>query len=465
MIHTDRSRPIDPAPLLPARRGESAGLKLALLGVAGASIEWYDFFLYAAASALVFPSVFFPATLPPFVALIASFSTFAVGFIARPIGAVLFGHMGDRVGRNRSLATALIVMGGATTLIGLMPSYHSIGVFAPLLLVLLRLLQGLAVGGQWGGAMLLATENAPRSRRGLYGSIVQSGVPLGVVLANLALLAANGATSPAAFMAYGWRIPFLLSFVLVGLGLFVRYRIEDTVVFRQVQQCEPPEAPTARSPVLEALRLHPKLILLAAGAFCSNPLTFYIQITYIVAYATRAEGMHLPRSTVLAAVLIASVVSVPMTFAAGRLSDRYGRRALIMAGIALSGLWGFILFPLIDTRSFRWITAAVCIAGLVNSLSYGPLAALFTELFGTRVRYSSASLAYQIGGIVGGALAPIIATSLYAKYHSNLGVSIYMAAVCAMSLVCASRLEETRGADLVEQRGIIDHAAPAAEAS
>jgi len=215
---------------------ESNALRLALAGLAGSSIEWYDFFLYATAAALVFPTTFFPATLPPFAALIASFATFAVGFVARPIGAVVFGHVGDRLGRKSALVGALIMMGLATALIGLLPTYRTAGVYSPLALVLLRLAQGLAVGGQWGGAVLLATESAPKSRRGLYGSIAQAGVPVGVVLSNLALLAVSGATSPRAFMAYGWRIPFLFSIVFVGVGIFIQIRIEDTEAFRKLRE-------------------------------------------------------------------------------------------------------------------------------------------------------------------------------------------------------------------------------------
>jgi MFS family permease len=456
------------SPLLPdlAQRAparETAALKLALTGLAGASIEWYDFFLYATAAALVFPTVFFSAALPSFVALIASFSTFAVGFLARPVGAVVFGHMGDRAGRKATLAAAMIMMGTATTLIGLLPSYQSAGFWAPLALVLLRFAQGLAVGGQWGGAILLATESAPRSRRGLYGSIAQAGVPIGVVLANVAFLIASSATSPQAFAAYGWRIPFLFSIVLVGLGVFVRLRVGDTAAFRQLKQSKPlpgdsvaegaiPGAPatTCAAPVLEAFRLYPGRIFLAAGAYLSSNLTFYILITYVVAYGTSAAGLHLPRGALLTAVLIGNLVMLPMLFLSGGLSDRYGRRRIFMTGIALSGIWTFVLFRLLETRSLPWITLSIAVGLGVNALSYGPMAAMFAELFNTRIRYSATSLAYQIGVVFGGGLAPLIATGLFARYHNNFWIAGYMAGACALSLVCASRIGETRGMDLLK---------------
>jgi len=426
----------------------AAALKFALMGLSGASIEWYDFFLYATAAALVFPTVFFPATLSPFIALIASFSTFAVGFVARPVGALVFGHIGDRAGRKTAFAAALVTMGTATTLIAFLPSYATAGFLSPLALVLLRVTQGLALGGQWGGATLIATENAPKARRGLYGGIAQAGVPVGVVLANLAFLTANGAMSPGAFMAYGWRIPFLLSVALVGLGLFIHRRIEETAAFRRLQELTPPAA--ERSPVFEAVRNHPRLILLAAGVYVPATLAFYILITYVVAYGTSQVGLQLTRSTMLTAVLIANVVRVPVDVLAGTLSDHFGRRRIFMIGATLMGGWAFCLFPLMDTRSLLWITVALCVGSWVVSLMYGPLAAMFAELFSTRVRYSAASLAYQIGAVVGGGLAPIIATSLYARFHSNLWISAYIAAACLMSLVCASALQETCRKDLEE---------------
>jgi MFS family permease len=436
--------------------GKDGSLKPALTGLAGASIEWYDFFIYATAAALVFPNVFFAAQLPPFVALLASYSTFAVGFVARPVGALLFGHLGDKLGRKAALAAALVLMGTATTLVGLLPSYATAGALAPLALVALRLMQGLAVGGQWGGAILLATENAPKSRRGLYGSIAQAGVPVGVVLANLAFLAANGATSAESFMSYGWRIPFLLSVLLIGLGLYIHFRVDDTPAFRQLRQSAVPSKPTRVSPIIEALRRHPRLILLAAGAYISTNLSFYVFITYVVSYGTSPAGLHLPRGTMLSAVLIANAVSMPVLFLAGRLSDRYGRRRIFMTGVSLAALWAFALFPLVETRSWPWITLAILVGLSLNSVCYGPMAAMFTELFSTGIRCSGISLSYQLGAIVGGGLAPIIATALFARYHSNLWVSVYMAAACGISLLCANKLTDARDIDLdrLDRQGI-----------
>jgi MFS family permease len=438
---------------------KDGSLKPALTGLAAASIEWYDFFIYATAAALVFPSVFFAAQLPPFVALIASYSTFAVGFVARPVGALLFGHLGDKLGRKTALAAALVLMGTATTLVGLLPSYATAGALAPLALVALRLMQGLAVGGQWGGAILLATENAPKSRRGLHGSIAQAGVPVGVVLANLAFLAANAATSAESFMSYGWRIPFLLSVLLVAFGLYIYFRVDDTPAYRQLRQSAPPPAdvpggtPNAEraaraSPIIEALRRHPKLILLAAGAYISTNLSFYVFITYVVSYGTSAAGLHLSRGTMLSAVLIANAVSMPVLFLAGRLSDRYGRRLIFMTGVSLAALWAFALFPLVETRSLPWITVAILVGLSLNSICYGPMAAMFTELFSTGIRCSGISLAYQLGAILGGGMAPIVATALFARYHNNLWVSVYMAAACGISLLCANKLNDAPDTDL-----------------
>jgi MFS family permease len=425
--------------------------RVAATSLASASIEWYDFYIYGTAAALVFPTVFFPADMPPFLALIASFSTFAVGFFARPVGGILFGHYGDRVGRKKVLVVALLIMGTGTTLIGVLPTYAMVGPLAPILLIVLRFVQGLAIGGQWGGAMLLATESAPAHKRGLYGSFAQAGAPVGVILANLAFLIVNDRVSQEEFMAWGWRIPFILSIALIGLSIFVQLRLEETPAFTQLAQVTPPTStvnPPTRSPVFEALRLYPKEIALAAGAFMAVQVTYYILITWVIAYGTGPLGPHLSRGTMLAGVMIGAVAMAPALLLSGIISDRFGRRGIYMAGAALLAPWGFVVFPLIDTGSLLWIGVAIGVGQIFVAMMYGPQAAFLAEMFSTHVRYSGASLGYQFGAIFGGALAPIIATQLLATYGTTTGVSWYIAAACAITLVSVSMLRETRGADL-----------------
>ena len=427
------------------------------MGLAGTSIEWYDFFLYGLGSALVFPTLFFPSTLPPLVALLASFSTFAVGFFARPVGAVVFGHIGDRVGRKTALAIALALMGVATTLIACVPSYATAGVFAPALLVALRFAQGLAIGGQWGGAMLLVVENAPPRQRGFYGSFAQAGAPVGVVLANLSFLIVSAATSPQAFMAWAWRLPFVLSLLLVVLGLYVHLRVEDTLAFQELRRsgtAVPAGGGAAGSPVLLALREQAREIVLAAGSFIATQVVFYVLVTFSIAYGTSAHGLNLSRTSMLAAVLIGSGTMAPTLMVSGALSDRYGRRLVFRIGCVLTAGWAFLIFPLLETRSLPWMVLAVAGALGLTGLMYGPQAALFGELFRTKVRYSGASLGYQLGAILGGALAPMIATAIVARFHSTLGISIYIAVTCAISFIAVSLLHETAGQSLHDTHAI-----------
>jgi len=424
-------------------------LKIALTALAGTSIEWYDFFLYGTAAALIFPTLFFPKDLPPLVGLLAAFSTFAVGFIARPIGGILFGHFGDRHGRKRALVTALTLMGVATTLIGCLPSYAAVGVAAPVMLVLLRFVQGLAIGGQWGGAVLLVTESAPSGRRGFYGSFAQAGAPAGVVLANLALLLVSANVSQSSFMTWGWRVPFLASVLIIALALFVQLRLEDTAAYQRLLAARSEHAPHEhRSPVLEALKTYPKQIVLAAGAFLSIQVTFYILITFVVAYGANPAVLNLPRDTMLAAVLVGTAFMLPATLMAAAVSDRYGRRGVFMAGAVLAGLWGFVLFPLVETRSFLWIAVAVGVGQAFTAMMYGPQAAFFAEMFSTRVRYSAASLGYQLGSIFGGAFAPLIATALFAKFRSSFAISLYIAVACTITFLSVLALKETYRTDM-----------------
>lgn len=421
--------------------------KVALTSLAGTSIEWYDFFLYGTAAAVVFPKAFFPQNLPAMVLLIISFSTFAVGFIARPVGGLIFGHFGDRIGRKRTLVVALMMMGAATTLIGLLPTYATIGVAAPLLLVLLRFIQGLAIGGQWGGAMLLVTESAPADKRGWYGAYAQAGAPVGVILANLAFIGVSLSLSDEAFMAWGWRLPFIASIVLIIISLYVQLRLEDTDAFKTLKAAQDSgdaAVQVKRSPVIEALQRYPRRIALAAGAFLSVQVTFYILIAFAVAYGLNSPTVDLTRDQMLTAVLIASAVMVPTQFYFSGLSDRIGRKNVYRAGALLTGLWGFALFPLIDTGSIELIVVAITLGLVFVGMQYGPQAAYFTELFSTEVRYSGASLGYQIGAILGGALAPTIAVLLWNEF-GIVFVSGYIAIAALLTLWSLSALEETGG--------------------
>ena len=427
---------------------EASMRKVALTALAGTSIEWYDFFLYATAAALVFPSAFFPDSTPT-MGLILSFGTFAFGFIARPLGGILFGHFGDRVGRKRTLVIALMMMGIASTLIGLLPTFATIGIAAPILLSLLRFTQGLAIGGQWGGAMLLVTESAPADKRGYYGAYAQAGAPVGVILANVAFMIISYSVSEEAFMNWGWRIPFISSVLLIGISMYVQLHMEETDAFKELQelqkkkQAEQPEAVVVRrSPVLEAIVKYPKRIALAAGAFLSIQVSFYILIGFVLAYGTDADGAGMTRDQMLFAVLLASALQIPTQFMAASYSDRNGRRGIFMLGAILTGVWAFALFPLIDTGNF-WLIVLGLSGGLMFlGMMYGPQAAFFTELFSTEVRYSGASLGYQTGAILGGAFAPTIATILWTEY-SIFWVSVYIAIASFLSLISVLMLTET----------------------
>ncbi len=430
---------------------ETSMRKLAATALGGTSIEWYDFFLYGTAAALVFPVLFFPKDLPAYVALIASFSTFAVGFLARPVGGIVFGHFGDRVGRKSALVAAMTLMGVATTLIGLLPSFSQIGVAAPLALILCRFAQGLAIGGQWGGAMLLVTENAPANKRGFYGAFAQAGAPMGVILANLAFLIVSASVTDEEFMSWGWRIPFVISFVLVGLALYVQFRLEETPAFKALEKekSETPNPGSDRSPVLEALSKFPKQIALGAGAFLAVQVSFYIFIVFVVSYGTDSSGLGMSRSDMLLAVLISSAAQIPGLFYFSAYSDRHGRIGVYKLGAILMGLWAFAVFPIMNTGSLLLITLALCVAQIFISMMYGPQAALLTELFSAEVRYSGASLGYQIGAILGGALAPIAATALLASFGSPLWISGYIAFACALTWLSVHALRDHRSHEMV----------------
>ncbi len=429
---------------------ESNIKKVALTSLSGTSIEWYDFFLYGAAAGLVFPKLFF-GEVDPTTALVLSFMTFAAGFIARPIGGIVFGHFGDLIGRKNTLVIALMLMGISSTLIGLLPTYDTIGIVAPLLLTALRFCQGIAIGGQWGGAMLLVTESAPNNRRGYYGAYAQAGAPVGVILANIAFISVSMLTSEENFLSWGWRIPFLISFVLVIISMYIQLNLEDTKAFKDLEAMKSSDNSSPKvvksSPILEALRRYPKRISLAAGAFLSVQVTFYILVAFILAYGVQTTDLS--RNDLLMAVLIGSALMVPTQFMFSDYSDKNGRKGIFMTGAALTALWSFALFPLIDTGNFYLVILGVTGGLAFLGMMYGPQAAFFAELFSTEVRYSGASLGYQIGAIIGGSFAPTIATLLW-KNYDIFWVSVYIAFASILSLISVYFLTETYKSDLNE---------------
>ena len=422
--------------------------KVALTSLAGTSIEWYDFFLYGASAALIFPTVFFGETTPS-TALILSLLTFAAGFIARPIGGIIFGHYGDKVGRKKTLVIALVLMGVSSTLIGLLPTYAMIGVAAPILLTTLRFAQGLAIGGQWGGAMLLVTETAPANQRGYYGAFAQAGVPVGVILVNLAFIVTSSMVSEESFFTWGWRVPFLASAILIGISMYIQLNLEDTKAFKELEASRKvgnkEKEEIKRSPIIEAVKKYPSKIVLAAGAFLSIQVTFYILIAFLLAYGVASA--EVTRDDMLIAVLIGSGIMIPFQFFFSAYSDRHGRRGVFMLGAILTAIWSFAIFPLVDTGNFWLIVLAISFGLVFVSMMYGPQAAFFTELFSTEVRYSGATLGYQFGAILGGAFAPTIAALLWNDY-GIIWVSVYIAFASLLTLISVLSLTETYQSDL-----------------
>jgi metabolite-proton symporter len=423
----------------------SSPRQVALASLIGTSIEWYDFFIYGTAAALVFNLLFFP-DFDPLTGTLLAFSTFTVGFVARPIGGVIFGHFGDRIGRKAMLVVTLLIMGFATFLIGCLPTYGTIGAAAPLLLVVLRLVQGLALGGEWGGAVLMAIEHSPGTRRGFYGSWPQMGVPIGLILATIVFLPL-AALPEQQFLAWGWRVPFLLSILLVVVGLVIRLKIAESPVFQRIKD----ENAVPRTPILEAVRAYPKQILLIAGAYVSSGMFFYLLVVFNLGYATQQLGLD--RSTMLTVVLITTVLGLLVIPASGMLSDALGRKPLFLIGEALIVLLAFPIFWILETRSPALILAGYALGTIAYSLPLAMMASFFSELFGARLRYSGVSLGYTLGTIFGSSLAPLIAAALVARTGSTASVSVYIIAAALISFVCVLILSETHRRSIGEPEG------------
>ncbi len=419
----------------PARPALRVPRKVAAASLIGTTIEWFDFFIYGTAAALVFNRVFFPA-IEPALGTIAALGTFAAGFIARPIGGAVFAHFGDRIGRKPMLVYSLLLMGAATVGIGLLPGYATLGIAAPLLLIALRFAQGFGVGGEWGGAALMAVENAPSHRRGFYGSWPQVGVPLGLVLGTGSFLVLDLAVSDEAFLAWGWRIPFLASAVLIGVGMWIRLTVAESPVFQRDQE----RRSVTRLPVVQVLREHPKLIFLAAGSFVATNATFYISSVWLVSYATTELGYE--RSTILGANTFLSASDIPLILLLALLSDRLGRRPLFLAGMALLAVVAVPYFLLVGTGNIWLFVLGGFVVQICRSAVYGPQSAYFAELFPTHLRYSGASLSYQFASIIGG-IAPAICGVLVLWTGSLMSVAAFTVLLALVSLASSWAMSET----------------------
>jgi len=415
--------------------------KAVIASTVGTAIEWYDFFLYGTAAGLIFGKLYFPNH-EPLAATLLAFGTYFIGFVARPVGAAIFGHYGDRIGRKATLIATLLFMGIATFLVAFVPTYASIGIWGAVILTVLRALQGIGVGGEWGGSVLLAMEwSRTQGQRGLVASWPQFGVPCGLLLANLAVLAFS-TWSGDQFLVWGWRIPFALSIVLVGIGLWIRLGILETPVFQKLLDTDKIE----KAPILEVIKKQPKEIILSALLRMSEQAPFYIFTAFVFSYTVGT--LHMSRNFILTAVMVAACVSFITIPLSGHISDLIGRRKMYLIGVVAVGLFGFLYFGMVDTAIPSAVFIAIVLSLIPHDMQYGPQAALIAESFTPRLRYSGASLGYQLASVIAGGPSPIIATALFATYHSGYAIAVFIAACAVISAVAAAYMPDYTGKDI-----------------
>jgi MFS family permease len=413
--------------------------------MAGTVVEWYEFFLYATASTIVFNLIMFPPSDDPYFPIISAFLTYAVGFIARPLGGIVFGHFGDKYGRKKMLQFAIILVGVATFLMGCLPTFEQIGYFAPAALVVLRFFQGFAVGGEWGGGVLLVAEHSPNKERGFWSSWPQAAVPAGNLIATVVLLVLQWTLSDEQFLGWGWRVAFWLSVVIVAVGYYIRTRVTDAPIYQQVRD-EVAQSQSQSYGVLEVLKRYPKGVLTAMGLRFAENVLYYLVVTFSIVYLRTYLEYDVSRILGLMAIAhIAHFIFVPIV---GRFTDRVGRKPMYLAGVILGATWGFIAFPMFDSGSDIVILLGIILGLLFHALMYAGQPAIMAELFPTRMRYSGVSLGYQVTSIVAGSLAPIIATALLSQFGNHIPVAIYLVIACAITLVAVLALKETKGISL-----------------